>query len=375
MAELLLLTSEFPPFHGGIATYAHELATACAQAGHAVTVAAPDYDADQSGPDAKQPYQVVRFPGGAASFRRLPARIALLRRLTATKDYDIIHAVDWSFFIPVRMIGTGRKLLTLHGTEIRHMQAPKRRVLLDILRFWRPGWAEWIANSAYTRDQFLAHLPGTANDVRAVPLGVAQSWIDERPEPGQARADFGVEDKLVVLSLGRVVERKGHAVLADALALLPPTLTDKLEWWIVGPMEEEDTAALVRQKAAQLPLTTLMLGGRPGAEVRRRIAAADLMCLPGYVDASGKVEGFGLVFLEAAAYGVPAVATLSGGIPEAVVDGETGLLVPERDVEALARALATMLGDDTLRRQMATAAERRAATMTWPAIAKQTYRF
>lgn len=374
--KILLLTSEFLPFRGGIGTYARELAGAATKAGHQVVVAAPDYGADQSAADAVLPYRVVRFPGAVPSMRGLPRRIMVARRLAAAERFDVVHAADWPFFIPARLLPrrtAPRRLLTLHGTEVIYMQHARRRRLLDLIGFWRRGWARWVANSRYTRDLALAAFPLAPEDVAAVPLGVADDWRAGRADRTEARASLGLGDEAVIVSLGRVVPRKGHAVLAEALALLPPALAARARWWVIGPSVDGEHAEALRARAATLPVATEFLGMLPDDEVRRRLSAADLFCLPGYQDEEGRVEGFGLVFLEAGAYGVPSVATRSGGIPEAVEDGVTGLLVPERDALALARALERLIADEPLRLRMAAAAEARAAAATWHCVMEDTY--
>lgn len=376
MTRLLLLASEFPPFRGGIATYAHELAVAASADGHEVVVAAPDYHADQSAADATLPYRVVRFSGGPATMRALPRRVGLVRRLLRAERFDIVHAADWPFFIPVRLARRARRariLLTLHGTEILYMNAPKRRRVLGLLRFWTTGWATWIANSAFTRELALATLPIDQAAIRAVPLGVSGDWIAARPDRAAARARFGTHDRHVLVSLGRVVPRKGHAVLADALALLPAPMAGRIDWWIIGPLLEPAYAELLRGKLKGLASRAELLGQLPADEVKQRIAASDLFCLPGYAEPGGPVEGFGLVFLEAAAYAVPAVATRSGGIPDAVADGVTGLLVAEQDAVALAGAIAALLADEPRRARMGEAAADRARGMTWREVMIRTY--
>jgi colanic acid/amylovoran biosynthesis glycosyltransferase len=82
--------------------------------------------------------------------------------------------------------------------------------------------------------------------------------------------------------------------------------------------------------------------------VREWMARASVFCVPSVVAASGDAEGFGMVFIEAQAMGLPVVSTLSGGIPEAVKHGETGLLVTERDPVGLATALLVLLENEEL---------------------------
>jgi glycosyltransferase involved in cell wall biosynthesis len=264
-------------------------------------------------------------------------------------------------------------MLTLHGTEVIYMQHARRRRLLDLLGFWQPGWARWIGNSRYTRDLALRAFPLAPRDVAAVPLGVADEWRAGRVDRTRARASLGLGDEAVIVSLGRLVPRKGHAVLAEALALLPPALAAHVRWWVIGPSIDGEHAQALRARAATLPVSTEFLGALSDDDLKRRLSAADLFCLPGYQDEEGRVEGFGLVFLEAGAYGLPSVATRSGGIAEAIEDGETGLLVPERDALALARALERLLADEPLRLRMAVAAEGKAAKATWHRVMEETY--
>jgi phosphatidylinositol alpha-1,6-mannosyltransferase len=107
--------------------------------------------------------------------------------------------------------------------------------------------------------------------------------------------------------------------------------------------------------------------------VERVFAAADFFCLPAVWGRNGEFEGFGLVYVEAGLRGLPAIGTQLGGIPDAVVDGETGLLVPTDDPQALATAIARFVEQPDLRRRMGAAARRYAEGMTWARVAELTY--
>jgi len=377
--KICLLTSEFAPFHGGIGSYAREIALAAAAAGHQVTMLAPDYGEDRSVDDAMLPFRVVRFRGGPSNAKGLFRRVLVTRQLLTEERFDLIHAVDWPFFIPLRLVRKlqrqARILLTVHGTEIIYMQAFKRRLLLDLIGFWQRGWADWIANSHYTKNLLLKAFPaiGTRH-VQAIPLAVSDRWRAARIDRTTARRDLGLrESDFVMISLGRIVPRKGHGVIAQALGQLPQAVARDLVWWIVGPFLEKEYVEQLRLMTAPLSIPVQFLGSLPNEEVQRRLSAADFFCLPGYQDESGRVEGFGLVFLEAAAYGVPSIATRSGGIPEAVKDGKTGILIAEHDSEALAAAIVRLKEDDELREEMARAAEAKAASATWDRVMRETY--
>src|SRR5262245_42833028 len=101
--NILLLTSEFAPAMGGIGTYAREIAAAASRLGAEVTVMAPDYGQQTDDDDRSLPFEVVRFRGGLHSMRDLPRKIMLARRGVRARRYDVIHAADWPFFIPVAL--------------------------------------------------------------------------------------------------------------------------------------------------------------------------------------------------------------------------------------------------------------------------------
>ena len=131
--NVLLLTSEFSPANGGIGTYAREIAVAATELGANVSLAAPDYGEDRSAEDRRLPFEIRRFPGGLHSIRDLPSKILLARRQIAAGRFDVVHAADWPFFIPValaRGLTRARILMTVHGTEINETQTPLKRLAI-----------------------------------------------------------------------------------------------------------------------------------------------------------------------------------------------------------------------------------------------------
>jgi colanic acid/amylovoran biosynthesis glycosyltransferase len=147
-----------------------------------------------------------------------------------------------------------------------------------------------------------------------------------------------------VLFVGRLVEKKGCGSLIDAMAAVQRRCP-AAELVVVGdgPLRADYEA-----RAVALGVRCRFLGVQPAAVVRDRMSRASVFCVPSVVAASGDAEGFGMVFIEAQAMGLPVVSTLSGGIPEAVKNGETGLLVAERDSTALGESILHLLEDQIL---------------------------
>jgi endo-1,4-beta-xylanase/phosphatidylinositol alpha-1,6-mannosyltransferase len=121
-------------------------------------------------------------------------------------------------------------------------------------------------------------------------------------------------------------------------------------------------------------MRTVFTGGVPADDVEAILSAADIFCLPAIWGRNGEFEGFGLVYVEAGLRVVPSIGTQLGGIPDAVIDGTSGLLVPPGDADALAEAITKMVGDPALRKRLAEGALAHARASTWTRVAEETYR-
>ncbi len=202
-------------------------------------------------------------------------------------------------------------------------------------------------------DAFAADLT-TRLGVRSNRLSVHRSPIAanaSKPELG-VREDFRRElglaaDARLVLSVGRLSSEKGHADLIRAMPEIRKACGSQTTLILVGDGPEEANLATVCNKLG-LEGTVRMLGYR--RDVDRCYAAADVFVLPSYT------EGSPNVLLEAMDAGLPIVATAVGGVGEMIHDGENGLLVPARDVPAIARAVAALLGNAELRSTLTAAA-------------------
>jgi glycosyltransferase involved in cell wall biosynthesis len=157
--------------------------------------------------------------------------------------------------------------------------------------------------------------------------------------------------------------------LIEALARVRATVSD-VQLVITGHQEDNAYLSRVKQQIIQLGLESCvhLLGTIPEDELLSWYQHADVFALPS-LNVGGQFEGFGLVFLEAGACGLPVVGTSGSGVAEAIHDGETGFLVPQNDADALADAITRLLTDDALRAQMGAAGRQHAQTMDWSSIA------
>lgn len=158
------------------------------------------------------------------------------------------------------------------------------------------------------------------------------------------------EERPVILHVARLVEVKGTQYLLRAFAALARRYDDvRLVIIGDGPLRRR-----LQALAASLGIQDRVdfLGALPHADVLSWTRKASMLVLSGVRTSTGREEGLGMVLLEAAATGVPIIGSRVGGIPECILDGQTGFLVPERDLAGLAQRMAELLDDPARRRAM-----------------------
>jgi phosphatidyl-myo-inositol dimannoside synthase len=348
----LFVTNDFPPKIGGIQTMLWELWRRLDPSSFAVLTTR---HADGAAWDAAQPFRVVR----ARESVLLPTP-SLAGRIEALADEIAADVVVLDPALPVGLLGPRLRrpyAVVLHGAEVTvpgRLPGPNL-VLRHVLR----GATLVIAAGGYPLAE------GERAAARSLPSVVVPPGVDtERFHPldvderAAVRARLGLPiDGRLVVSLSRLVPRKGMDTLIRASALLAPSRPDLVV--AIGGTGRD--AARLQRLIASTGAPATLLG---------RVSHDDLPLLYGCADvyamlcrnrwAGLEQEGFGIVFLEAAAAGVPQVAGDSGGAAEAVVHGETGLVIREpRDARAVAAALAELIDDPDRRLRMGEAGRAR----------------
>ncbi|MDG4771397.1 glycosyltransferase [Solwaraspora sp. WMMD792] len=237
---------------------------------------------------------------------------------------------------------------TLHGFDVT---VTKRQLLASR----KPSWINYVARRDSLFDTGVKFICVSGHIQRCaiewgypaertlmLPIGVDTEVVTPVPLPETPR----------IVHVARLVEKKGTADLLRAFAVVRRAVP-AAELVIIGdgPLRGPLGALATELGVAE---TARFLGVRPHAEVLATVAQSRVLCLPSVTAANGDQEGLGMALLEAAATGRPVVGTRHGGIPEAVVDGVTGYLVPERDPAALAERLVALLGDPDLCQRLGT---------------------
>lgn len=363
--RILLVATEYAPYRGGIARYCTELAAAAVDVGYDVAVVAPSHGAVDDGTG-----DVTRFVTGAQfSPRDLPAAVRAIRRAARSFGPTVVHASDYRALVAVRLAMPrfpGEAVaVTVYGSEIKGANAWKRAVQRTVYRGTR-----LLAISRYTDGLLRAALGRGAATV--TPLGVRTERFGGDRDRRRVRASFGLgDDTCAVLSVARFEPRKAQDVLARSVAQLAPGLREKVRVLFVGD-GDPDYLAAVRRAAAGLDEVTF-LGSLDDERLVEAYAAADVFCLPGREHPS-RAEGFGLVYLEAAAAGLPVVAARVDAIPEVVRHLETGILVEPDDPAGLARAVERLATDPALRAELGERGRAWAREFRWSRTALASYR-
>ena len=234
-----------------------------------------------------------------------------------------------------------------------------------------------VANSRWTADlasETLALFGARPVPIAAIDLGTDPDFFSPRRDTGALRRRLGLGNAPLLLTVARLVPHKGHDIALRALSELSHELRD-LRLMLVG--EGHDRPRL-ETLARDLGVAdrVIFAGVLTDDEIAEAYATATLYLGLSRIDNAIDVEGFGISFIEAAASGIPAVAGDSGGVRSAVRDGETGLVVPPTDIEAVTAAVRGLLTDTERRKAMGACARRAAeAHFNWDRVARETLDF
>jgi glycogen(starch) synthase len=381
--RILMLSWEYPPVMvGGLGRHVHALATSLVAAGHEVTVVtrhspeAPLEELRDGVRIVRAPEDPPTFPLATPSllawtmaFNHSLTRAAL--HATATETYDVIHAHDW---LVTHTAVTMRDHLgiplvaTIHATEAGRHQGwlpEEMNKTIHTVEWWLAHESSrLIACSAYMRWEVGRLLDLSTEQIDVIPNGVFPStWQAPAGAVAVARARFAGQGPLVGFA-GRLVYEKGVQHIVHAL---PELRSRHPELRLViagdGPYKPELQAEIERLRLDHV----VSFAGFVGDDLPATLAATDTVVVPSIY------EPFGMVALEAAAAGAPLAVAATGGLAEIVEPGVTGMTFPAKDPEALAAAVAHLLGDQGQARKMADSArEMVVSRYGWASIARKT---
>ena len=376
--RILLLTDAFLPHAGGSREYYHNIYTKLVELGDSqitlLTKKTPGWkEFDRTA--SREHFRIIRHfkPLRSWKYQELPKGLGpFLGAAWQAMRFPpaIVHAGD--LYPPGLTAMTLKKLIGLpylvycHGEEIPQLDQYK----------YQPR----VRNRIYLNaDAVIAASEFTRNNL--IRLGVPDERVckivpgvdSERFRPTPRRADlvesFGLQGKIVVLTVARLVPRKGHRVALEAFSKVCDEVP-AAHYLVVGTGSEEPRLRQMVNEAGLRERVTFA-GYVPAEQLPDIYNLCDIMMMPNRQESDGDVEGFGIVFLEANAAGKPVIGGRSGGAIEAIAEGRTGYLVNPEDSDELATVLRHLLVNQSLREELGLEGARRArAEFSWTSRAK-----
>lgn len=374
--RILVLTWNFPPRVGGIEHVAERVCSGLRARSHVLRILTSRGPADADTP--ADPADVLRSPlGGLAGYTLWSCAAAVVAAWRFRPEAVLVTSLAsmpaaWvlSLFtrLPLHLVVYGSDLLV----EGRLYRALSRGLLRRCRRI--------VAISDHTRSLAIG-AGAPAERVVVIPPGFEPRRADAAAvQAARERWRRDLAGRRVLLTVGRLVRRKGVLELVERVM---PAVVARHPHALLLAVGEDAGASLIHRgepmsdriraavEARQLQGHVRLLGRLNDADLAGLTACADVFVLR-CLDLPRDIEGFGIVFLEAAVEGVPSVATRVGGIPDAVADGETGLLVGAGDDGAFAEAVCRLLSDEPLRGRFGRKARDRALEQfAWPVIVER----
>jgi phosphatidyl-myo-inositol dimannoside synthase len=343
MRKVLIVTNDFPPRRGGIQSFVHALAVGLPQ--DSVCVYAPSWDGAATF-DSRQPFPVVRH----RTSLMLPVPTVARRAAAILDEYGcdtVLFGAAAPLGLlapPLRRAGATRLVAVTHGHEAGWAALPVARTLLRRI-------GEEVDVVTYLGDYFRVRLAGALTPQAAARMVRLAPGVDTaafRPGAGGAaiRQRLGIgPHRPVVVCVSRMVPRKGQDTLLRAWPRVRAQVGGSPLLLLVG---DGPYRAELGRLASRLGLadSVLFAGPVPWQELPAYYDAGNVFAMPCRTRRGGlDVEGLGIVYLEASATGLPVVGGDSGGAPDAILDGETGYVVPGGREDILADRLIQLLTD------------------------------
>ena len=350
---MLLVAQDFPPDVGGIQSYGYELALRLARLCERFAVIAPKRPGDTR-LDATLPFRVYRLATPTPDGTVVPALGAVTWIARRHGFHTALHG-QWATVpasLVARRVGALRRVfVAAHGREILYepwRAVPWAQRAYDAVRSRALGHADGIFPVSRFTAKLLTERGVDAKRIHVVSNGVDAERFCPR-DASELRRTLAAPGQRIVLSVARLVRRKGIDQVIEALRHLDNTV-----YVVVGDgPDRERLTGLVRTYG--LEARVRLAGAIRDEELSHYYNACDVFVLAARSDGAD-IEGFGLVCLEAGACEKPVVALRAGGVPDAVIDGETGVLVAPNDSFALRNALAGLLNDPERAQALGTAA-------------------
>ncbi len=352
--KILIIALNFKPMTGGVAEYTYQIAQHLHNAGDDVMVLSKKMDKDETF-DSICPYKVSRYDFQKSKSNKLRRYRTSYRAIAnAAKSHSAEVIISNCLRSEVHVCWFASKVLNTPYCVFTHGLGINTKVGLrgKIKRRLGIRGAKKVFSNSFFTSEIVKKLGVPSEKIAILHPGISNSFLRNATEGSDRgiRKELRLENKHIVLTLGRLIERKGIDKTLEAIALVRQEIPDVV-YVIAGDGPYRDTLEKLANRLS-LQDSVIFTGYVSEDEKGLYYNAADVFVMPNRELENGDVEGFGIVFLEANAYGKPVIGGRSGGAVDAIVDGKTGLLVNPTDAEEIASAIIQLLDNKDYARQL-----------------------
>ncbi|MDF2927641.1 MAG: glycosyltransferase family 1 protein [Paenibacillaceae bacterium] len=348
--NILLVAGVFPPGVGGMQNYYYNL---CKHSKHNVTVFASDYK-NAAEFDAAQPFRTIRKPFLSDEKVSVVHTLRMIPQVARTIRQEAIDVTIYGYIL-YGLIGLflqvirGKKYgVSVHGMDV-----------LKLTRFFLLRWlvklilfraSVVMTNSEYVKG-LMMELGVRQERIEVVYPGVEEIYDKTEKDPKLVHR-HNLAGRYVLMTLGRLVERKGFDMVIRAMPAIREKIPEAVYLIVGGGPERDRLERLIKEYGVE---DCVVLAGRAAdQELPQYYNLCDVFVMPSrYIASEGDVEGFGIVYMEASSCCKPVIGGNSGGVVEAVIDGETGLIVDPTSPESISRAVIGLYEDKLLAKRLA----------------------
>lgn len=364
--RIVIVTQDYPPSSDGISTYFSELTPIFKSEGFDVLVVTRTYAGYDSYDDSGIP--TIRLSHKHWSSRKFPRIYKAIKPLVG--EGTLFFCAHWRMGVACRALALGRKIdyfVAAHGND-----AIEKSFLNKILQKTTYETSNGVISVSSFTTGLLEKVNLRKTEIATINLGIRPGKYYPRERDPEIEAKYGFVGDKRILTLGRVVERKGHDTTVKALKLMQ---NKDATYYVAGKGGYVNDLHKLVEKL-NLTNRVKFLGYVPEEDKPEVYNCVDVFCMPSRKVGLNDVEGFGLTYVEAGACGVPSIGGADSGAEDAIIDGETGLIVDPYSPEAVAVALDKLFDSHGLRLRIGDRAIERANNeLTWENCAKNILNF
>lgn len=354
MKKTLFISLEFPPQIGGVANY---LANLCQNLDNSKIIVLTNKHPESEKFDQQQKYKIIRKDLFSKIFWPKWLKLYFIaKKITKKEKIEQIIACQT---LPVGTIAYLLKLPYLVATyamDVTLLNNHPRKIKLAKKIYQKAQ--NIITISQYTKKE-LVKLGVSENKIKMIyPCPAIQSLEINKEKSEQFKKKYNPEGKKIILSCGRLVERKGQDMVIRAMKTVLEKIPNAL--YLIGGKGDYEKKLKNLVNSLELNDKIKFIGFVDEGDLPYLYNLCDVFAMPSRQLKNGDVEGFGMVFLEANLFNKPVVGGNSGGIPDAIIDGETGILVNPTSADDIARAIIKLLQDHALSQRLGQNGKKRA---------------